>query len=301
MLDRPLSGPMTALVLGFLVAGPSSAQTDDPLTLAYPADVCGSCEAWSVPQAGIRVHGGTYYVGTRELTVLLVTSEDGHVLIDGALPNVVPAILENIRALGFDPRDIRLILNSHAHFDHAAGIAALRRATGARVAASHDASPVLESGQPDRDDPQAGSIPGFAPVGAVERFEDGDTLRVGEIELVGYVTPGHTPGGTTWTWRSCDDDGCVDVVYVDSQTPIARAGFRFSDRPELITDFEQGVARIESLRCDLLITPHPGASSFWDRFERDPQGLIEPDACRRYAATARDLLARRLAQERTAP
>jgi metallo-beta-lactamase class B len=277
------------------------AQGDDPLTRTYSAEACPSCAEWNQPQAPVRIHGNTYYVGTHGLAAVLITSPERHVLIDGALPNSAPLILENIRALGFDPRDIRLILNSHAHFDHSGGIAALQRASGARVAASGPSAPVLERGNSGDDDPQYGVLLDFPAVANVQRFADGETLRVGPIAVTAHLTAGHTPGGTTWTWRSCDDAGCVDLVYADSQTPISADGFRYSDSPAYptaVADFERGYRTLEALPCDILLTPHPAASQLWERLARGPEALIEPMACKRYAANARQQLQRRLQSER---
>jgi metallo-beta-lactamase class B len=291
---------VTATLLAFSHTA-AAAQGDDPLTRAYPAERCSSCAEWNAPQAPVRIHGNTYYVGTHGLAAVLITSPEGHVLIDGALPNSAPLILANIRALGFDPRDIRLILNSHAHFDHAGGIAALVRASGARVAASEPSARELERGASVPGDPQHGTLLDFPAVRDVQRFADGETLRAGGIVLTAHLTGGHTPGGTTWTWRSCDASGCVNVVYADSQTPISADGFRFTDSPDYpnaIADFERGYATLEALPCDILVTPHPAASSLWERLSGERTGLIDRNACKRYAATARQQLQRRLQTER---
>lgn len=279
----------------------SAAAQGDPLTRAYSAAECSSCAEWNQPQAPVKLHGNTYYVGTRGLTALLITSPEGHVLIDGALPSSAPLILENVRALGFDPRDIRLILNSHVHFDHAGGIAALQRASGARVAASVPSAPVLERGTSEPGDPQHGELLDFPAVPGVQRFADGETLRVGPIAVTAHLTPGHSQGGTTWTWRSCDDAGCVDIVYADSYNPISAEGFRFSDSrdyPTALADFERTFATLEALPCDILVTPHPAGSSLWERLERGRDGLVDPAACRRYAAAGRQRLQQRLRTER---
>lgn len=279
----------------------AAAQAGDPLTRPYPDSACSSCAEWNQPQAPVRIHGNTYYVGTRGLTALLITSPEGHVLIDGALPNSAPLILENVRALGFDIRDVRLILNSHVHYDHAGGIAALQRASGARVAASVASAPVLERGTSTAGDPQHGVLFDIPRVRSVQRVADGETLRVGPIALTAHLTPGHTPGGTTWTWRSCDRAGCVDLVYADSHSAISAEGFRFTDSPaypNAVADFERGFRKLEALSCDILITPHPSGSSLWERLARGPQGLIDRQACAQYAARGRQGLARRLQTER---
>lgn len=279
----------------------AAAQTGDPLTRPYSAADCPSCAEWNQPHAPVRLHGNTYYVGTHGLTALLITSPQGHVLIDGALPNSAPLILQNVRALGFDVRDIRLILNSHVHYDHAGGLAALQRASGARVAASVLSAPVLERGTSEEGDPQHGLLLDMPPVHNVQRFADGETLRVGPIALTAHLTPGHTQGGTTWTWRSCDDAGCVDVVYADSHSPISADGFRYSDSrayPSAVADFERGFRKLEALSCDILVTPHPSGSALWERLEQGPAGLIDREACKRYAAAGRQRLQRRLETER---
>jgi metallo-beta-lactamase class B len=288
----------TLLALGNTAA---AAQAGDPLTRPYPHAACASCAAWNQPQAPVRIHGNTWYVGTRGLTALLITSPAGHVLIDGALPNSAPLILANVRTLGFDVGDIRLILNSHVHFDHAGGIAALQRASGARVAASVSSAAVLERGTSAAGDPQHGALLDFPAVRNVQRFADGETLRMGPIAVTAHLTPGHTPGGTTWTWRSCDDAGCLDLVYADSHSAISAEGFRFSDSPaypSAVADFERGFRTLETLSCDILITPHPGGSSLWERLERGREGLVDRTACERYAAAGRRQLQRRLEAER---
>src|SRR5690348_9936418 len=201
-----------------LATVPLRAQTSDTARVDYPAASCPSCAEWNTPQQPFRIFGNTYYVGTHGLASILVTSPEGHVLIDGALPASAPQIMANVLALGFRIQDIRLILNSHAHFDHAGGIAALQRASGARVAAMAWSAGVIERGESDRQDPQYGILHPYPPVRDVEIIHDGDTLRVGPLALVAHATPGHTPGGTSWTWRSCQADRCVDVLYADSQT-----------------------------------------------------------------------------------
>jgi metallo-beta-lactamase class B len=288
-----------ALTLSSCVA---TARSGDPLTRPYPAQDCENCAEWNAPQQPVRIYGNTYYVGPRGLTALLITSPDGHVLIDGALPNSAPLILQNIRALGFDVRDVRLILNSHVHFDHAGGVAALQRASKARVAASLSSAPALERGSSAPGDPQHGELLAFPAVPRVERFSYGDTLRVGGIALTPHLTAGHTPGGTTWTWRSCGDAGCLDMVYADSYNPISADGFRFSDSPaypSALADFERTFRTFETLSCDILITPHPTGSSLWERLAGTRE-LIDRQACKRYAAAGRERLRQRLETERGA-
>jgi metallo-beta-lactamase class B len=274
-------------------------------TIGYHADVCPSCAEWNEPIKPLRLYGNTYYVGTRGLSALLITSPDGHVLIDGGLPNSAPQIVRNIRALGFREQDVKLILNSHVHYDHAGGLAALQRMTGASVAASRKSAPVIRTGIAGTDDPQYGILFPMAPVARVNAFDDGDTLRVGNLALVAHLTPGHTPGGTSWTWRSCEGVRCRSFVYGDSQTAASADNFQFSRNttyPNVLQDFERGFRKLESLSCDILVTPHPSASNLWQRVAgTDGARLDAPNACVRYAQNARRALAQRVAREGQRP
>ena len=279
------------------------AQTLDS-TLTRPTPNCQSCAEWNAPHAPFHLFGNAWYVGTNGLSAVLLTSDAGHVLIDGGLAETAPLVAANVRALGFRLEDVKLILNSHAHYDHAAGIEPLRRASGATVAASPASARWMKAGGVATDDPQYGLVLAYAPVPNVRVLADGETVRVGTTALTAHFTPGHTPGGTTWTWRSCEGARCLDFVYADSQTPVSADGFSFTRNttyPGIVRDFEHGIAVLEGLSCDVLITPHPGASSLWPRVAARDSGkadaLVDRDACKRYAATARQALAKRLAAE----
>lgn len=291
-------GVVCCVTEGGAQQAPSTGSGD---TIGYSAAECPSCAEWNAPAEPVQLHGNTYYVGTKGLAALLITSPAGHVLIDGGLPNSAPQIVRSIRRLGFREQDVRLILNSHVHYDHAGGLAALQRMTGAVVAASARSAPVLRSGQVGADDPQYGIALAAPAVSHVDVFRDGDTLRVGPLALVAHLTPGHTPGGTSWTWRSCDGATCLDFVYADSQTPVSADDFYFTRSPrypEVLQDFERGFAKLEKLSCDVLITPHPAASKLWGRVaKQNGAQLVDPSACRRYVKGARATLARRVADE----
>jgi metallo-beta-lactamase class B len=263
------------------------------------APACDQCPVWNAPQKPFRVYGDTYYVGPHGLTSLLITSKAGHVLIDGALPESVPQIAANIRALGFRVEDVKLIVNSHVHFDHGGGIAGLQRLSGARVAASPWSAEVLTKSGVGKGDPQFGIIPPLALVPRAETLRDGQTLRVGRIKLTAHFTPGHTPGGTSWTWKSCEGKRCLNLVYSDSMTPVSAEGFRFSDSreyPNAVRDFEKSFAFLRSAPCDILLTSHPDASGLWQRVEANR--LVAPDACKELASRAAEQLRRRLESEK---
>jgi metallo-beta-lactamase class B len=261
---------------------------------------------WNAPQAGFRVFGNTYYVGPRGLASILVTSDAGHVLIDGALPESAPLVADNVRRLGFRVEDIKLILNSHVHYDHAGGIGELQRLSRAKVAASAASARVFERGQSGPDDPQYGGLPPIARLEGVEVVADGQTVRVGTLEITAHMTGGHTPGGTSWTWTSCENGRCRQMVYADSVTAVSSRDFRFTSSkgyPAALADFERSFAFLEQVSCDLLLTPRPEASDLWGRLAKresgDPDGFVDTTACRRYAERGRAGLRTRLESERS--
>jgi metallo-beta-lactamase class B len=267
---------------------------------------CTDCPEWNKPQKPFRVYGNTYYVGPHGLSSILITSRAGHVLIDSALPESVPQVVANIKSLGFRIEDVKLIVNSHVHFDHAGGISELQRLSGAEVAASPWSVDVLTKSGVGRGDPQFGGLPPIALVPRATTLRDGQTLRVGDIKLTAHFTPGHTPGGTSWTWESCENKRCLSLVYADSMTAVSADGFRFSDSreyPAAVQDFEKSFAFLRSTRCDILLTSHPDASSLWQRLEERERGtkpdpLISAKACQALAERAGEQLRRRLESEK---
>jgi metallo-beta-lactamase class B len=278
-----------------------------PPLVADPATVCDSCAEWNADREPFQVFGNTYYVGTGGLSSVLITSKDGHVLIDGALPQSAPLIDAHIRKLGFRTEDVKLILNSHAHFDHAGGIHALQRASGAKVAASARGAEALERGGPVPDDPQAGygAFMAFAPVKGVSVVKDGETLHVGPLAVTAHLTPGHTPGSTTWTWRSCAGDRCLNLVYADSITPVAAPGFRYTgdaSHPSIVESFRRSIAIIAGLPCDILLSTHPGFVRIDEKLARRQKGgadvFVDASACRDYAQTGTKALDARVAEEK---
>jgi metallo-beta-lactamase class B len=269
---------------------------------------CSQCAVWNKRQTPFRIYGNAYYVGPHGLSSILVTSDAGHILMDGALEESAKQIAANIKSLGFRVEDIKLIVNTHVHFDHAGGIADLQRLSGARVVASKWSADVMTKTGIGRGDPQYGSAhPHPIPLlHAVSVLNDGDKFRVGSVEITAHLTPGHTPGGTSWTWKSCERDRCLNMVYADSMTAVSADGFKFSDNrdyPEAISDFEKSFAFLETVPCDILITTHPDASHLWDRVRGRKRGvtpdpLINSNACRQLAKEARDDLNERVASER---
>lgn len=259
---------------------------------------------WNVPQEPFALYGNSYYVGTRGLSSVLITSPRGHILIDGATPEAAPQIAANIRTLGFKVEDIRFILSSHEHFDHAGGIAALQRLSGAEVLAGAAAVPVLASGQPGKSDPQYGDLPQMTPVARVRAARDGEVVRLGPLAVTMHATPGHTPGGATWTWQSSEQGKVAKLVYADSLNAFGAKGFRYSGDPAYPAaraDVERSVARVAGLPCDILVSAHPEASNLWQRHGRvaalGHAAFIDSTACRSYAARGQARLDKTLAAE----
>ena len=260
--------------------------------------------AWLEPHEPMRLLGNTYYVGTRGLSSILITSDEGHVLIDGGLQDAAPLIAANIEKLGFKLADVRTIVVSHAHFDHVGGVAELQRMTDATVVASKSGAAALRRGYGGADDPQFGLRAAFPAIEHVSVIKDGETLQVGLVAITGYYTPGHTPGGMSWSWWSCERLRCAYFVYADSLTPLAGAGFRFGDSERnrrAVEDLRWSHYIIRNLRCDILLTPHPEASNLWGRLAEREQGkrdaLYDTNACRAYANRARRALDERLEEE----
>jgi metallo-beta-lactamase class B len=259
---------------------------------------------WYAPQDPFRVYGNTYYVGTGGISAVLITSPAGHILVDAGGPEAADMVAAHIRQLGFRVEDIRLILNSHVHFDHAGAIPALQKLSGATVLASPASLQVLANGQPDPADPQYPNLAPMTPVAPTRVVRDGETVHLGPLAVTAHFTPGHTKGGTSWTWQAEEKGRSVNVVYADSLNALAAEGRRFSGNPlypEAQADVERSIATMEALRCDVLIAAHPEASGLWERKAKQPAlgdaAFIDTDACRNYTAKARATLARTLAAE----
>jgi metallo-beta-lactamase class B len=257
-------------------------------------------QKWNEPQPQFRIFGNTWWVGTHGVGSVLITSPQGHILIDGGLPESAPLILANIKAAGFDIRDVKLIVNSHVHFDHAGGIAELQKLSGARIVASEWSAQVLRTGATAADDPQHGQLDPVAKVKVDGIVKEGDQQRAGPLVITAHMTPGHTPGGTSWSWQSCEGSRCLNLVYADSLTAAAGPGFSFTKSGQA-RGFESSFALLESLPCDILLAAHPAPAQLFERLAgRDagkPDALVDNTACRRYVETARKGLATRLATE----
>lgn len=282
---------IAALSVLLLASIPIAAGAVTPLPADQVPFKCTHCDAWNQPVKPYRLSENSWYVGAKGLSSVLVVDEAGLVLVDGGLPQSAARILANVREAGFNPADIRWILNSHAHFDHAGGIAALARITGARVAAGREGVIALTRGPYSPGDPQAGFGEGsrYPSVSSVLAVDDGDVITVGQTRITAVASPGHAPGGMSWTWQSCDAQKCRDVVYLDSLNAVSAEGYRFRDHPETLASLEASIDRLAGLPCDVAIAAHP------EQVPKSPGS--SSSLCAAYADAARTRLEQRLQSE----
>ncbi|GAB3462078.1 CAU/MBL1b family subclass B3 metallo-beta-lactamase [Massilia terrae] len=267
---------------------------------------CDACDDWNKPQAPFQVYGNTWYVGVHGLSALLVTGPQGHILLDGGLPQSAPQIRKNIEALGFRIEDVKLILNSHSHWDHSGGIPALQRASGAQVAASAWSAKEMAAGANIEGDPQYDPAAAIhvEKIAKVKIVADGETVSVGPLKLTAHLTPGHTPGSTAWTWQSCEQGACRNIVYADSLTPVSSDGFYFTGdatHPDITASFRASVAKLGALPCDVIVSTHPGFTDTFDKLaKRTPSHntFVEPGGCKALAEESSRNLDKRIATER---
>jgi len=286
-----------ALVLSFSQA---------PVFKSDPPHNCGDCDEWNKPREPFKVFGNTYFVGTDGLSAMLITGDAGLVLLDGGLEQSAALIDANIRKLGFKTENVRLIVNSHGHFDHAGGIAALQRASGAIVAASPSGADALQRGENTTDDPQYGfgkAENGFPPVKNVKVIKDNEVLRVGNIAITAIFTPGHTPGSTSWSWQSCEGSRCLNMVYADSISAVSAPAFKFTAEPERVKAFHRSITRLAELPCDIVISTHPQATNLDEKIRKRTAQKGGPDpfvdqGCKALAVTAMKGLEARIAEEK---
>ena len=259
------------------------------------AATCKDWDDWDKPGPPFRIYGNTYYVGTCGIAAILIAGDKGNILIDSGTRPGADVVAANIVKLGFRLEDVKLLLTSHEHFDHVGGMAELQRRTGARLLTSVAAKPVMESGEASPDDPQTGMHEPFEAAKVDDIVEDGKAVRLGSLTLTPLATPGHTPGALSWQWQSCVGGNCTTLVFADSLSAISSDDYRFSDHPEYVRAFRDGLSRVASIDCGILLTPHPSASKMRDRFAKgSPFGA---PSCEAYAKSAAERLDNRLAKE----
>lgn len=268
---------LTAVIAAHVTTIATARAAEAPLPQATAYE---SPEAWRRPVAPFQIAEHSWYIGTEGLSAVLVKTDAGAVLIDGGLPQAADMLLARMRELGVAPADLKLILHSHAHIDHAGPIAAIRRATGAQVVSNAESAVLLARG--GFDDLHFGDGMLFPPVQADRIVMDGEVVELGGVGFTAHFTPAHTPGSLSWTWTDAKAGKPVRIAYVDS---LSAPGYRLIDNaryPHIVDDYRRGFAAVRGLPCDLLLTPHPDASGWKPGESAAPTTLT----CRAYADRA---------------
>jgi metallo-beta-lactamase class B len=263
---------MTTRLLPLLLVGFAAFAQSDPTS-----------RSWNQPVEPFRIAGNIYYVGATDVTSYLITTPKGHIVLDAGFVETTPMILANIRKLGFRVEDVKILIASHAHYDHVGGLAELRRVTGAKLYASRRDLPQLARG--GTDDPQFGNRFLFPPVVADHIVEDGSVVTLGGMKLVARITPGHTPGCTTWTARVREGKRMLDVVFVGS--PTVPAGYRLIGNhryPDAVADYRRQFEILEKLPCDVFLASHGNFFGLLEKI-RDKRSFIDPDGYRTFVAS----------------
>jgi metallo-beta-lactamase class B len=211
--------------------------------------------AWSKDYAPFRLMGNVYYVGSEGLVSLLIATPQGHILIDPTTAANAPMIERHVAALGFKVRDIKFLLTSHGHFDHAGGLAKLKADSGALVVASAGDKPLIEGGYyPGQEDNKALSFP---PIKVDRVIGEGQTVSLGGVTLTAHITPGHTPGCTTWTWDVAEASKAHHVIYFCSATVAANKLVGKPTYPNIVADYRRTFADAKKIQGDVFLAPHP--------------------------------------------
>jgi metallo-beta-lactamase class B len=274
--------------------------------------LAGTCTALSAaavdpesnkPVPPLKIAERIYYVGTNEIAIFLIDSGAGLILLDAGFEPTPPQVLANIRTLGFDPRQVRYLLNSQAHFDHAGGLAEMKRATGAKMLASVADAEILERG--GRWDLYWGNRGAFPPVIVDEEVADGQQLKLGKVILTAHLTPGHTPGCTTWTMPVAEK-GKSYVAQFNCSTSVP--GYKLLEMPRyrgVVEDYRATFRKLKTIPCDIFLGAH---ASFF-RLEEKRKALaanparnpfIDPEGCRRHLANSERAFEEQLAREQSA-
>jgi metallo-beta-lactamase class B len=257
------------------------------------------------PFPAYRIAGNLYYVGTNDITSYLITTPAGHIVINEGYEETPALIRDSIEKLGFQPHDVKILLNGQAHFDHVAGMAAMQKLTGAQIYSSAAEVPVLESG--GKADFRFGNDHTYPPVKVDHVVNDGDKVTLGGVTVVAHVTGGHSVGCTTWTMQVSDDaHKLYDVVIVGGTTINPGVTLlRNVKYPAVSDDFARTFRVLRSLHCDIFLGAHGGYYGMlakYDRLKRgEPNPFVDPDGYRAHIDAAEKRYQDQLARERGRP
>ncbi len=259
------------------------------LVLGGSSSVAQADSDWTEPFPAFRIAGNLYYVGSKGLANYLITTPQGNILINSDLEANVPLIEASIEKLGFKFKETKILLISHAHWDHDAGSAKIKQMTGASYMVMDADVPVVESG--GKLDFQYGGNPGFLyPPTKVDRvLHDGDEVRLGGVVLVAHLTPGHTKGCTTWTMKVTEGGKTYDVVIVGS--PNVNPGYKLihnNNYPQIANDYERMWSVLRSLPCDIFLGAHGGYFGLEEKYPLMKEGsanpFIDPSGYKKFVA-----------------
>jgi metallo-beta-lactamase class B len=222
-------------------------------------------QAWNRPVEPFRIAGNVYYVGAADLTSYLITTPKGHILLDSGMLKTVPLVRANIEKLGFKLADVKALVNSHAHYDHAGGLAELKRLTKATLYASEADAKLLARG--GKGDPNYGDRFEFEAVSTDQTFNDGWKLKLGGTTLTAMVTPGHTQGCTSWTMDVTEAGRRVKAIFVCSVTAPGYTLVGNKEHPEIVSDYESTFRRLKALKVDLFLSSHASAFEMAEKLE----------------------------------
>jgi metallo-beta-lactamase class B len=271
--------------------------TSFALTMALAA---GGQDAWYEPFPGHRVIGNVYYVGSKDLASYLITTPDGHIVINSGFEETVPLIRASVERLGFKMTDIKMILASHAHSDHVAGHARLKELTGAKVYVMRGDDTVISSGGKGQ---YLYTTSRWQPCKVDRVLEDGAEVKLGGVTFTARRTPGHTRGCTTWTWSVLEGGKKYNVVVIGS--PNVNPGYRLvgnKDYPEIAADFARTFQILKSLPCDIFLGAHGGYYGMIEKYERAKKGaatnpFVDPDGYRHYVTEREQAFRKALAAQ----
>jgi len=244
---------------------------------------------WTNPFPPFHIIANIYYVGSQGLASYLITTPQGNILINSNLEKSVPMIRDSIEKLGFHFSDTKILLISHAHWDHCAGSAAIKELTGAKYMVMDADVPEIEAG--GKGNFQYGDSPGsrYQPAKVDRVLHDGDEVRLGGTALVAHLTPGHTKGTTTWTMKVADGGRTYNVVIVGS--PNVNEGYVLVNNklyPQIAEDYERMFRVLKSLPCDVFLGAHGGYYGLNEKYERwkrgDREAFVDPAGYKSYIA-----------------
>jgi metallo-beta-lactamase class B len=249
---------------------------------------------WNQPVKAFKIVGNVYYVGAH-VSSFYIKTPAGAILLDGGLPETAPLIEKSIAELGFSVKDVKILLNSHAHYDHCGGLSELKKKSGARMIASERDALILNTGQ--------GQFGAFPAVHVDRVIKDGDTVELGGVTLTAHITPGHTKGCTTWTTPVSDHGKTYQVVFYCSTSVVDKL-VNNASYPNIVSDYERSFAELRKMPCDVFLGPHAGFFNLEEKRKQLDAGkldaFVDPTEMQKFVDESERSFQQQLTQEQTA-